>query len=92
MGVSFCSLQLHIAALQELIGCLTTMWLPWLQTSWIDSGYQRFTLGLGTSCTGQLERKQAQIIIILQIFTTKQTSRQEYFHDNLYSDFTDAPM
>jgi len=23
---------------------LTTEWLPWLQTSWRDSGYQRFAL------------------------------------------------
>jgi len=25
---------------------LTTEWLPWLQTSWRDSGYERFTLGI----------------------------------------------
>ena len=28
----------------------TTEWLPWLQTNWRDSGYERFALVLETNC------------------------------------------
>ena len=28
---------------------LTTEWLPWLQTNWRDSGYERFALVLKTN-------------------------------------------
>ena len=38
-------------------------WLPWLQTTWRDSGSGWFTLGLETNCTKQLERKLVQIIL-----------------------------
>ena len=32
---------------------LTTEWLPWLQTNWRDSGYERFALVLETNCIRQ---------------------------------------
>jgi len=37
--------QLVVATWFTVIGSLTTEWLSWLQTSWKDSGYERFTLG-----------------------------------------------
>jgi len=44
-------------------------------------GCERFTLVLETTCTRQIERKQAQIIftITLQILTAKQTSARETY-------------
>jgi len=47
-----------------------------------SSGCERFTLALETTCTRQIERKQAQIIftIILQILTAKQTSARQGRH------------
>ena len=36
-------------------------WLPWLQTTWRDSGSGCFTLGLETNSIKQLERKLVQI-------------------------------
>ena len=32
---------------------LTTEWLPWLQTNWRNSGYERFALVLETNCISQ---------------------------------------
>ena len=31
----------------------TTEWLPWLQTNWRDSGYERFAFGIKTNCKRQ---------------------------------------
>ena len=31
----------------------TTEWLPWLQTNWKESGYERFVLLLETNCIRQ---------------------------------------
>ena len=33
---------------------LTTEWLPWLQTSWRDSGHERFILVLEANCINNL--------------------------------------
>ena len=32
---------------------LTTEWLPWLQTNWRDSGYERFSLVWKSNCIRQ---------------------------------------
>ena len=32
---------------------LTTEWLPWFQTKWRDSGYEKFALVLETNCIRQ---------------------------------------
>ena len=36
---------------------LTTGWLPWLQSSWRDNGYERFTLVRKTNCIRQPKRQ-----------------------------------
>ena len=34
---------------------VTTEWLPWLQTNWVDSGHEKLILVLETNCILQPE-------------------------------------
>ena len=38
------SKQLSVVHCKNKLVILTTEWLPWLQSSWRDSGYERFAL------------------------------------------------
>jgi len=69
-GTNWWKLRIKIKIQSKLLYLLPT-------TSWRDSGYERFTLGLETNCIRKWERKQPQIITILQILKTKQTSAWE---------------
>ena len=40
---------------------LTTEWLPWLQTSWRDIGYQRFSLEWKSNCIKQPKMQQLNL-------------------------------
>ena len=45
-----CSLTPGCEHCKNKLVVLTTEWLPWLQTKWRDSGYERFTLVWKTDC------------------------------------------
>ena len=52
---------------------LTTEWLPWLQTSWRDSGYERFTLVWKTNYIRQPKRQLASSSYNHNTLTTLRT-------------------
>ena len=56
---------------------LTTEWLPWLQTSWRDSGYERFALIWKSNCIRQHKMQQPSSSYNHNTLTTFRTSVNE---------------
>ena len=56
---------------------LTTEWLPWLQTSWRDSGYERFALIWKSNCIRQPKMQQPSSSYNHNTLTTFRTSVNE---------------
>ena len=56
---------------------LTTEWLPWLQTSWRDSGYERFALIWKSNCIRQPKMQQSNLAYNHNTLTTLRTSVRE---------------
>ena len=54
---------LYYISLQKQLVVLTIQCLPWLQTSWRDSGYERFALVMRTNCIRQPNRQAAQFLL-----------------------------
>ena len=61
----------HLYICKKCLVVLTTEWLPWLQTSWEDSGYEKFILVLEANCISNLSPNHT-----LQL-TTVRTSLRE---------------
>ena len=59
---------------KKLLVVLTTEWLPWLQTSSGDTGYQIFILGLQANCISNLNPNYT-----LQLTTSVRESQQLHF-------------
>ena len=61
---------------------LTTEWVPWLHTSWGDSGYERFILVLEANCINNLNPNHT-----LQLTTLKHLRESLQLHFKLMMAF-----
>ena len=70
---------------------LTTEWLPWLQTNWRDSGYERFSLVLKSNCIRQPKMPLSSSSYNHSTLTTLRTSVNEslqlHFKVAVYCNF-----
>ena len=69
-----CATGKYVYITVKEIGCLTTEWLPWLQTSWGGGGCERFTLVLHKTTW---EAEPDYLNHNPQILTAEQTSARE---------------